>query len=77
MCRAWLSFLAVWFDRFSSYRNYNSSSFSFVPNMASEAISEYLILKNCHCGYHTYLYTCSQQVRGLSGKSKKLNKICY
>ena len=40
-------FLAVRFDRFSSYRNYrlgDSNSF-FGPNMASEAISECLIHK--------------------------------
>ena len=45
LCRAVI--LAVWFDRFSSYRNYRlgeSNSF-FGPNMASEVISECLILK--------------------------------
>ena len=45
--RAWQSFLAARFDRFSSYRNYRwgDSSSIFGPNMASEAISECLILK--------------------------------
>ena len=43
--RAWGSFLAARFDRFSSYRNYRWGDFSsiFGTNMASEAISDCLI----------------------------------
>ena len=44
--------MAVWFDRFPSYRNYrwgDSSSF-LGPNIASEAISECILLKNFSWG---------------------------
>ena len=50
--RASWRFLAVRFDRSSTYRNYrwgDSSSF-FGQNMASEAISEYLIVKKFSLG---------------------------